>query len=249
MIKTFTTLQIGYFHTNYCEDFCVTTPISSHRQLIAVFDGCTMGKESAFASMLFGKTLRNIGRQFYYQDFLTPSYTPLRVQLKEVVKQLFEKVKSAKNQLGLDTHELLSTVVLGIIDEKCNQAEIITIGDGLICHNGQVVTYDQEDRPDYLAYHLGENFEAWFQAQTQRNTLSHFNDLSICTDGIFSFRNLKNPRKQKSEDEIIGFLLINDQLSEHNNFLERKMRVIQHQWEHKVTDDLAVVRVMAIEKN
>ncbi len=248
MIKTFATLRIGHFHTNYCEDFWVSSPIGTNRQLIAVLDGCTMGTESAFVSMLFGKTLRQISQQLYYQDFLTPTNTSLKAQLKQVLHLLFEKVKHIKNQLGLDTHELLSTLVLAITDEKYYQAEIITIGDGLICHDGRIIAFEQGERPDYLAYHLGKNFEEWFAIQTQRISLHHFTNLSICTDGIFSFRSFKKPQRQKSEAEIIDFLLINDQLSEHNNFLERKMNIIQHQWQYEVTDDLAIVRVMAIEK-
>lgn len=210
MIKTHTTLNIGHFHTNYCEDFWVTTPITNHQQLIAVFDGCTMGTESAFAAMLFGKALRNIGKELYYQDFLNPSPLLLSDKLKEILRRLFETLKSIKNQLGLDSHELLSTMVLGLVDQETLQAELITIGDGLICHDGNIIEYEQEDRPDYLGYHLGKNFETWYSSQSQRNTIRGFKDLSICTDGIFSFKNFRQPPEQKSETEIIDFLLINN---------------------------------------
>ncbi|GAB5527889.1 MAG: protein phosphatase 2C domain-containing protein [Roseivirga sp.] len=245
MIKTHTTLNIGHFHTNYCEDFWVTAPITSSQQLIAVLDGCTMGTESAFAAMLFGKTLRSIARELYYEDFLNPSGTLLSGKLREIFRGLFSRLKSIRNQLSLDTHELLTTIVLGVLDQKSRVAEFLTIGDGLICHDGNIVNYEQDDRPDYLGYHLSKDFDSWFDAQTQKLTIKSFNDLSICTDGIFSFRNFKQPAKQKSEAEIIDFLLINDQLSEHNNCLERKMRIVQQEWQHEVTDDLAIVRIVS----
>lgn len=244
MIKTYTTLNIGHFHTNYCEDFWVTAPIAKHQKLIAVFDGCTMGTESAFAAMLFGKALRNISKGLYYEDFLKPSPLLLSDKLKEILKRLHETLKSIKNQLGLDSQELLSTMVLSIVDEESLHAELITIGDGLICHDGNVIEYEQDDRPDYLGYHLGEDFEAWYSSQVQRNTIRGFQDLSICTDGIFSFKNFKQRLKQKSETEIIDFLLINNDLSEHNNFLERKLRFIKEHWQHEVTDDLAIIRMI-----
>lgn len=203
-----------------------------------------MGTESAFAAMLFGKALRNISKAFYYEDFLKPSSILLSDKLKEVLKRLFETVKLIKNQLGLDTPELLSTLVLGLVDEESLQAELITIGDGLICHDGNIIEYEQEDRPDYLGYHLGKNFETWFASQLQRNTIRGFRNLSICTDGIYSFKNFKQSPKQKSELEIIDFLLINNDLSEHNNFLERKLRFIKKHWQHEVTDDLAIIRMI-----
>jgi len=33
-MKLFTTLQVGAFHTNYCEDFLVHAPIGTHKKLI-----------------------------------------------------------------------------------------------------------------------------------------------------------------------------------------------------------------------
>lgn len=246
MIKTFTTLNIGHFHINYCEDFWVTAPITGSQQLIAVLDGCTMGTESAFAAILFGKTLRSIGKELYYEDFLNPSEAPLSSKLKEIFRRLFSQLKSIRNQLSLDSHELLSTIVLGVVDEERRAAEFLTVGDGLICHDGNIVNYEQDDRPDYLGYHLSKDFNAWFDAQRQKLAIKDFHDLSICTDGIFSFRNFKQPGKQKSEAEIIDFLLINDQLSKHNNCLERKIRIVQQEWQHEVTDDLAIVRIVSI---
>lgn len=244
MIKTFTTLNIGHFHTNHCEDFWVTSPIATNQQLIAVTDGCTMGTESAFAAMLFGKILRQVARELYYEDFRQASALPLTHKFKEVLKRLFTKLKSIKNQLGLDTHELLSTLVLGLVDEQDMKAELIVIGDGLICHDGNLVGFEQDDRPDYLTYHLGEDFEHWYHTQSQNVSVNNFQDLSISTDGIFSFKNFIRPSEQKKEKEIIDFLLVNDHLSEHNNFLERKMRFIRERWQHEVTDDLAIIRMI-----
>ncbi|MCE7990765.1 MAG: protein phosphatase 2C domain-containing protein [Roseivirga sp.] len=243
-MKTYTTLNIGHFHTNYCEDFWVTSPVTKNQQLIAVTDGCTMGTESAFAAMLLGKILRQIAKELYYEDFRLPSPVPLDLKLEEILKRLFSRLKAIKNQLGLDTHEMLSTLVLGLVDEQSLQAELIVIGDGLICYDGNLLEFEQNDRPDYLAYHLGTDFGAWYQAQSQHVSIKDFRDLSISTDGIFSFKNFVSPSEQKKEEEIIDFLLVNVHLSEHNNFLERKMRFIRERWQHEVTDDLAIVRMI-----
>ena len=243
-MKIYSVLQIGQFHTNYFEDFLVTEPVGTDKRLIAVLDGCTMGTESAFASMLFGKILRAIAKQFYYQEFLEGISDDLDHILKDVLRQLFKEAKAIKNQLSLDTNELLSTIILGIVDEAQAKATFLAVGDGLIYYDGQTVEYEQNNKPDYLGYHLGKDFESWFSEQKQRLSVSGFKDLSICTDGILTFQNLTNKKDQLSEKQIIDFMLKDQEFSENDNFLERKVRYLDQEKQHVVTDDLAIVRVI-----
>ncbi|MEH0152857.1 protein phosphatase 2C domain-containing protein [Limibacter armeniacum] len=244
-MRIYKTLYIGAFHTNYCEDFLVEEQIATDEKLIAVLDGCTMGTESVFASILFGKVLRNIAKRVFYEEFVSNSSISLTLKLKEVIRQLFVEAGIIKNQLGLETNELLSTLIIGIVNTESAEAEFFTVGDGLICVDGKLIEYEQDDKPDYLGYHLNDNFEEWFESQQQRYSVSEFKDLSICTDGIFTFKNLDNKSGQKSETEIIHYLLIDSKLSEHNNFLDRKVRLLKSEWNHIVTDDLAIIRVIA----
>ncbi len=242
-MRIYKTLNIGEFHTNHCEDFLVEEQITAEQKMIAVLDGCTMGKESVFASILYGKILRNISKELFYNDFISNTPNNLKAKLKHIVKLIIEKTKLIKNQLGLETNELLSTLVIGIIDTKNASAEFLTVGDGLICHDGKIIEYDQNDKPDYLGYHLSEDFETWFESQTQKLSIANFKDLSISTDGIFSFKNLKDNSKQKTEEEIVHFLLIDKHGVEFENFLDRKIRTLETQG-HVVTDDLAVIRLI-----
>lgn len=243
-MKIYTTLQIGEFHTNYCEDFLVKEELTSNEILIAVLDGCTMGTESVFASILYGKILRKIAKNKFYEEFFSKQKQELNLQtkLKIILQELINETKEIKNKLGLETNELLSTLILGIIDTKNNNAELITIGDGLICIDGQLTEYEQNNTPDYLGYHLTENFEEFYKNQHQKLSISNFSDLSICTDGIFTFKNLENQNHQKSESEIINYLLIDNQESEFDNFLDRKIRNLK-KINHVVTDDLVIIRI------
>lgn len=90
---------------------------------------------------------------------------------------------------------------------------------------------------------MAEDFENWYDNQNQRQSVPYFKDLSICTDGIFTFKNLQDKSNQKTEVEIIDFLLIDEEGSEFNNFLDRKIRSLKEDWYHFVTDDLAIIRV------
>lgn len=243
-MKIYTSLNIGEFHINNCEDYLIVETIGRNKKVIAVFDGCSMGKDSVFAAMLFGKILRKITKKKFYEEFVANEIADLKVQLREIVKELFTEVKQIKNNLELEVNELLATIVVGIIDTENYDGEFIVLGDGLLVVDGVCFDFDQGDKPDYLAYHLRENFEDWYKKQDQKKTIKNFKDLSITTDGIYSFKNLKNRNKEKPVKEIIDYLLINREGIEFNNFLERKIRNLKDEENHVVTDDLAIVRVL-----
>lgn len=243
-MNIYAALKIGNFHTNHCEDFLVTEQIGSGHSMIAVMDGCTMGKESVFASILIGKILRSIAKERFYKDFLDTTHTDLSDCLKEVLHALFLQLKTIKNQLGIESEELLSTIIIGVIDNHSTNAEFMTVGDGLIYYDGHIIEYEQNDKPDYLGYHLQENFEHWYASQKQRLSIKHFKDLSICTDGIFSFKNFRKRENQKEESQIIQYLLYDKEGLKYDNFLETKIRFLEEKEAHVLTDDLAIIRVL-----
>lgn len=243
-MKIFSTLNIGEFHTNNCEDFLVNEQISSDEILIAVLDGCTMGTESVFASVLYGKILRKIAKNHFYQEFTSKTSTDSKSLLKLCTKQLITETQGIKNQLGLDVNELLSTLIIGIIHTKFYSSELLAIGDGAIYVDGELTEYEQDNTPDYLGYHLNEDFDTWYDSLGQRKTITKFRDLSISTDGLFTFKNLKDKTKQKSEGEIVEYLLKDQTYIENDNFLERKVRDLSVNFDHVVTDDLAIIRVI-----
>lgn len=245
-MNVYKTLQIGEFHTLYCEDFLLSENISNKRKLIAVLDGCTMGKESVFASILYGKILRTIANKEYYKEFVSKetAEASLNDTLKNVLNELFLEVKKVQQQLDLSKHELLSTLILGIVDTDTKNAEFIVIGDGLVVCNGQTYDFEQEDKPDYLGYHLQEDFEKWYHNQDQKLSFTECYDISIATDGIFTFKNLKNAAKQRSEEELIQYLLVSTDGNQFENMLDRKIKKLREDENIVVTDDLAIVRVV-----
>lgn len=243
-MKIYSTLHIGAFHINHCEDFFLHEQITSNKKLIAVLDGCTMGTESVFASMLYGKILRKVAKNHFYQEFISNETKDQKIILKQTVKELITETVTIKNQLGLEINELLSTVIIGIINTEDASAEFITIGDGLIYIDGEIHEYEQNDKPDYIGYHLYEDFDTWYEDQNQKLSVLSFKDISLCTDGIFTFKHLENKEYQKSETEIIEYLLKDITHSEYDNLLDRKIRFIKDQWKHIVTDDLAIIRII-----
>ncbi len=242
-MKIYSTLQIGSFHLNHCEDHQITGTIGKNKLLVAVMDGCTMGEESVFASILLGKILKSIARKHDYLDFKTPQQPGLKRLLKEILNEVFAELKRIKNQLGLNTNELLTTLILGVVDQTSCEAELVVIGDGLICADGAYSEFEQGDKPDYLAYHLNEQFEEWYDRHSQFLSIKQFQDLSICTDGIYTFNSLGNSIK-RSETAIKAFLLEDRTETTNQHFLDAKMLTLKDEWGHVPGDDIAIVRII-----
>ena len=244
-MKIYTYSQIGTFHTNHNEDFFIQTELTDEHILIAVSDGCSMGIESYFASALIGKLLRKISKSIYYQSFIQSTIHTNNQLLFNILNQLFQQLSFIKNELDLEINELLSTLILSVIDTNNQTAEIITIGDGLVVCNDKLYEYEQNNRPDYLGYHLHKKFDDWFKNQEQLLSLQNIQDISLSTDGIFTFRQFDNQIYSTiSEQEIINHLLISTQNSSFETMLKKQVIELEKEFGMKSTDDLTIVRIL-----
>jgi hypothetical protein len=48
------------------------------------------------------------------------------------------------------------------------EAKAITIRNGLIFINDEVIVFNNDNRPDYMAYHLEEDFESYYENLNQK---------------------------------------------------------------------------------
>jgi hypothetical protein len=242
-MRIYTTLQIGELHTNHCEDYFITAEIGKNKLLCAVMDGCTMGTDSYFAATLTGKLLRKISKEYSYKEFFSKGSAGLQQTLETITRQLFEELRSAKNILQLEREEVLNTLLIGVIDTGNRSGEFLCIGDGLICINNQLYEFEQDDKPDYLGYHLHEEFDSWYGKQQQRITAQDLQDCSLATDGIFTFKKFDNKTYANAGD-VVEYLLVNIEESNNSNMLNSKLLDIQTNWGLKPGDDLAIIRTI-----
>jgi hypothetical protein len=242
-MNIYTALQIGDYHLNYCEDYFFTGNIGNDTLLCAVMDGCTMGIDSYFAATLTGKLLRRIAKEKNYKAFYhtEPLHADLDSCLRSVMNQLFKELNTLSNQLQLERDELLSTLIICLADVKTRQAVVLTVGDGLVVINGQRHVYEQDNKPDYLGFHLHENFEAWYDRQTQKIFAEHISDISIATDGIFMFQPFS--RQQAATIDVIDFFTRNLAGAETEDMLYLKLKKLEHVYGLRPTDDFAMVRI------
>jgi hypothetical protein len=240
-MNIYTTLQKGEYHLNNCEDYLFSDTINRDQIICAVMDGCTMGIDSYFISTLVGKLLRKIIKAKSYTDFYAPStITSLDFHLKDILHQLFHELKVAKNLLQLERNELLTTLIILFADIKQDKGVLLVVGDGVISVNGTITVFDQENKPDYLGYHLSEDFDEWY-SQQQKIKIPCLSDISIATDGITSFTNFTG---QTTTTDPIHYLLTDQYKTATDEMLNMKLKQLEHTYGVKPTDDLAIIRLI-----
>ncbi len=243
-MKIYTALQKGEHHPDYCEDYCFVGEIAKDKIVCAVMDGCTMATDSYFASTLVGKLLRKITKEKSYKLFYgLESFTTPDNFLRSILYDLFEELRFMKNQLQLETSELLTTLVIMFLDKEAHQGVVLVVGDGLVCINGQVTEFDQNNIPDYLGYHLHKDFENWYAAQNQKLVFNEIHDLIIATDGIFTFMPVSKITKTESINPL-EFLLFDKSHKQNDEMLSWQLKNLEFDYGLKPADDFAMIRVI-----
>lgn len=243
-MKIYSAIQIGDYHSNNCEDSLYLGKFGKDKIICAVMDGCTTAIDSQFASLLVGKILKKIIIEKGYKDLVdkNESILTLEQHLKSILKDLFSELKTIKNQLLLDTKELLTTLIIMIVDKTLNTGIVLTIGDGFVNINGKVTEYEQDNKPDYLGFHISEDFEKFYSLQNQKIAFDIINDISIATDGIFSFT--KVHKTSNEEIDVIDFLAQNQEGNETEDMLNLKLKILKNDFGLKPTDDFSMIRIL-----
>lgn len=239
-------LASGEFHPINGEDFQYHQYIGQKWLIAGVMDGCSSGKESQFASLLYGKSLRKSCRMLPDMKNISEDFD-VDFMEKEVITsfllgQLFEDVKKMKKALFLDLEEILSTIILMVYDVQDHAAMINVSGDGVIVCNKAVEEIDQNNIPDYLGYHLDVKFEEWYKNHTKTLEFDHINDISISTDGIGKLRP-NSLLKSKSIDPIDYFLVQSPGGSSQQMLYNKYINLLEN--EHYIAyDDISIIRLI-----
>lgn len=244
-MKTYQILKIGEYHLDFCEDYGTIQKFGEDKLLAAVMDGSTMGNESYFIATLLGKIVKKILKEKNYKEFYGEIEKTINNEdeIKFIIKNIFNELKYLKNYLLLEKDELLSTLVILLIDTKTKEGIVMVFGDAIIGINGKIIRFEQNNQPDYLAYHLGKNFEDWWNEKKQIINVNNCQDISIATDGIDSFEKMDNDNKEMID--VIDFLLNDMTLLEKKEMLNIKVKKLETQFALKPTDDIAIIRIIA----
>jgi len=237
----------GSSHKDYCEDYEYQYVSDRNYLIAAVFDGCSSGTESYFASTLFARVLRKTCQNLQYP----PEVVELELTAKHILQHFTKELLNAINIVGLDTVEVLTTMILLVLHKESRNCHIIAIGDGVIVANGKVTVIDQHNEPDYLAYYIAditepEEFDNWYEKHTNRYSFEAITDISISTDGVLTFINptAKDSTNHEIELNSLEYLLKDTFLITNHAMLKRKCNILKtkHNLDHY--DDLGIIRVL-----
>ncbi|MCP4441265.1 MAG: protein phosphatase 2C domain-containing protein [Aureispira sp.] len=240
-MKLYKTIKIGSSHPTFCEDFCLLQKIDTDWTIAAVMDGCTNAQDSHFASTLMAKVLKRVVQTLPYLAVSSVDLHDITTKELgiEIAQQFFKQFKQLKSILLLDKYELVSTLSFAVLHGTRKEAFVTVVGDGLIAVNGDIHSFEQNNQPNYLAYHLDKSFEAWFYNETEHFLFENVQDLALATDGIITFNGQKEPDFDPAQ-----YLLINTDFAEIEQMLHKKCVLLEQEHGLLPIDDLAIVRVI-----
>jgi hypothetical protein len=244
-MKIYSAIKIGDYHENNCEDHLYTGEYGKNIILCSVMDGCTTAIQSHFASTLVGKILKKICLEKGYKEFIGEDGNSINIEeeLKSILRNLLNELKVVKNQLMLDSKELLTTLIIMLFEKNKQQGIILAIGDGFVNVNGKIIEFEQDNKPDYLGFYLSDDFETFYNSQKQKIEFDTIEDISISTDGILTFEKLAEA-KSKEDINVIEFLTVEKTNNEKEEMLELKLKILENQFGLKPTDDFSIIRII-----
>ncbi len=235
----------GYSHPQGNEDFYVSEYIDDQVLVLGVMDGCSSGKESRFASALIGKLIRKAVKELGAKYFVEKKVPALDIVIKEIIEIVFNALDDIKNNLHLTTNELLSTLLVSVVDVELKNVAFTVLGDGVVSYNGAVLEFDQGDAPDYLAYHLEKDFEEWYADNVNAIVLGNCSDFSLSSDGIYSFFSVHDINiESSSENQFLRTFLIDEIKEEKPKYFQNKLTEIEEDFGMVPWDDFTLLRVV-----
>jgi serine/threonine protein phosphatase PrpC len=244
-MEVYQLIRKGEMHRDFCEDFLLSFDINEQYSVFGVFDGCSTGIDSHMASALIAKVVKA-----EMECLALEPISSLRNFLNDAIFNTMSTLRNIRNDLFLETSELLSTIVLLVIDKTFKIGEALVFGDGFLSINGQSVNIEQDNAPDYLAYYLDEldnitDFEAWLAEHSNRYIIDEVKDVSIATDGISSFHVADTSIEANGRPVPSDFLTKNDYLLHNKSMLARKLNILRTKYRLINQDDVAMIRLVA----
>lgn len=244
-MKTLSLFKRSMHHDNFNEDFLFEHQLTEDLIVCGVMDGCSSAKESHFSSNLYSKSLHKSCRMLPQMKEIIEGFDLEKIELDAIgdfiLKQLFNDLKKTQKILFLAIEELLSTIVLLVYNNKKKTAFIAVSGDGLFYINKELTEIDQQNVPNFLGYHLKENFDSVARTEIQSWSFENVSDVSISTDGIDKFRNNK---KDSNELSVIhaSFFMELPQVNKDNGFEKQYDDFISKGFIPH--DDISLIRIL-----
>lgn len=231
-------------HPNWCED---NYYVYNHKDFIlgAVFDGCSGGKDSFWASKTMALIFDKVQKQYKNIEAFKDT-NAFEFNCIDFLTNVANNLNIVKENLNLTEFDLLATIVFFIYNKDTKQLYVKFVGDGAFFYITDEkylyeVVNDENNMPLYLGYYCHLHQENLYKFLSSRAThiVNNVEDFSICSDGIYSFKNIfvdKEPEKNP-----ISFLIVDEFLQHLSAGLSRKFNILTKEgW--IIEDDLTIIR-------
>jgi len=235
----------GSSHAHRCEDESFTFTYDNITVLM-VFDGCSNGTKSYFASGLFYKLFKKIS--LHHADYFRSNNNVEDIS-KFLLRTFFSELKSAMSYLELNVKEVQSTIVLSVINTETKLSHSIMVGDGSVYLDGKIETEQPENNaPRYICYFLGMEFEEFWSQEVFEYDHKVERTISVMTDGIDSFKIKNQFISQEQKGHIIDTLLRDERFFSVDGQipLQKKCNILEIDG-LLPSDDLAIARLVFLE--
>lgn len=215
------TLNVRSSTHNSCEDnLFVRETEDSIVGIVA--DGCSSGVKSFFASQLlcysFAKNASE-GIQNATSDI--------------VVKSMMDDIDSLRLILNLTEYNFLSTAILFHYYKDTKRLRVRHFGDGFYSVNGMEYILDQDNTPDYMAYHTDNQEE--YLLKYPGGIYDGVGRFMIASDGIDRIERSQFAPDPKSK----GYMMLYDKPTS-DNYLARMWNILKND-HYFVSDDLSII--------
>lgn len=215
-----------YDHFNHCED---SSFYHEGENIIkgGIFDGCSTGTNSHFASQLFCYAFANW------------PFVAIPITSDRVVNDIYSSIDTTADALGLIDLQLLSTVVVFDFDKALKTLSLRIFGDAIYYVNGVEYVVDQGNKPDYMGYHINKPPHE-FKAYISKYPIRVYEDVesfSICSDGLLSFKRSNMEAEPPKFPNPIEHML---QPPKGKTALELRMNQLKRD-KYTLDDDLSII--------
>lgn len=232
------------------KDFCEDAYYYAERDgwvIAAVFDGCSDGINSHFASQLHSYAFRSVIDTYWtgnMQNFSRSDITTEELITAFSVLATTSALCTAE-ALSITKLERLSTMVIAMYDTRKKYLMVKFLGDGVIRTNGEMHRVDsgEKNEPNYIGHFDSDEDLAIELLDTAIYPFMAFTNVtsfSICTDGIDA---IKHPHKPL--EEVHHYLLEDKALIPSAAMLRRKLNILKKEGA-VLDDDLTIIRYEAL---
>jgi len=205
-----------------------------------------MESKSYFASGLFATLFKKIA--IHHADFFSTEEDPAAIA-KFLIRTFFAEFKSAVSYLELNIAETLSTIVYSVVNIETKEACSVMIGDGTVYVDGKIETEKPENNaPQYISLFFHKSFEELWEEDVFCYNHTVEKTISVMSDGIDSFRNMKENRFVTDEEKeyIVEILLKNEKFFKNAIGMARKCNILENE-KLVPSDDLSIARLVFFE--